>query len=255
MHSASHFVLQTYCTSGFELRLGFGFRSPFAWRWEQVRRWLREPAISRRPIPQVRVIRCGASSKPATSYTSILQAAPGYYDRANPEHVAIAERVLDCIDDSELPAFARTDRAGEAAVCLKEILDRVELPPWDQIPDMAEIVAAGGREKIASLSNSGHQNHDFLSGARTQVGWSTFSRPAPWIAHQAIFRVLQPIRIAPRDRRSAKTSIGGIYPHRAIPRWRALSISSRKTCGWGGRGVSPIGNGLDCSSRSWSGSL
>ena len=77
-----------------------------------------------------------------------ITAAPGYYDRANPEHVAIAERVLDCIDDSELPTFARTDRAGEAAVCLKEILDRVALPPWDQIPDMAEIVTAGGREKL-----------------------------------------------------------------------------------------------------------
>ena len=43
-----------------------------------------------------------------------ITADPGYYDRANPEHVAIAERVLDCIDGSELPAFARTDRAGEA---------------------------------------------------------------------------------------------------------------------------------------------
>ena len=103
-------------------------------------------------------IKAADTSSPRDTLRSFIEAcnelhehitsSPGYYDRANPEHVAIAERVLDCIDDSQLPAFARTDRAGEAAVCLKEILDRVELPPWDQIPDMAEIVAAGGREQL-----------------------------------------------------------------------------------------------------------
>ncbi len=43
---------------------------------------------------------------------------------------------------SELPAFAREERAGEVAACLKEILDRVELPAWDQIPDTTEIESA-----------------------------------------------------------------------------------------------------------------
>lgn len=103
-------------------------------------------------------IKAADTSSPRDTLRSFIEAcnelhehitsSPGYYDRSNPEHVAIAERVLDCIDDSELPAFARTDGAGEAAVCLKEILDRVELPPWDQIPDLEEIVAAGGREEL-----------------------------------------------------------------------------------------------------------
>jgi len=79
----------------------------------------------------------------------LIETSEKYYDRADPEHIAIAERVLDCIDDSELPAFARADRAGEAAVCLKEILDRVKLPPWEEIPDKAEIKSAGGLEKLS----------------------------------------------------------------------------------------------------------
>ena len=80
----------------------------------------------------------------------LIDTSPKYYDRADPEHIAIAERALDCIDDSELPAFARLDRAGEAAVCLKEILDRVKLPPWEQIPDRAEIKGAGGLERLSN---------------------------------------------------------------------------------------------------------
>ncbi len=49
-----------------------------------------------------------------------------YFDRSDPAFIAVAERALDCLDDSELPAFARLERAGEAAACLKEILDRVK---------------------------------------------------------------------------------------------------------------------------------
>ena len=103
-------------------------------------------------------IKAADTSSPRDTLRSFIEAcnelhehiasSPGYYDRADPEHVALVERVLDCIDESELPEFARTDLAGEAAVCLKEILDRVELPPWDQIPDIEEIVAAGGREEL-----------------------------------------------------------------------------------------------------------
>ena len=57
-----------------------------------------------------------------------------YFDRNDPTHLAIAEKVLDCIDDSELPGFARVERAGEAATCLKEILDRVDFS-FDDAPD------------------------------------------------------------------------------------------------------------------------
>ena len=35
------------------------------------------------------------------------------------------------------------------AVCLKEILDRVSLPPWEEIPGTEDIEKAGGFEKLS----------------------------------------------------------------------------------------------------------
>ena len=72
-----------------------------------------------------------------------------YIDRTAPEHAELAVRALDCIDMSELPAFAREERAGEVAVCLKEILDRVRVPPWEEIPGTEDIERAGGFEKLS----------------------------------------------------------------------------------------------------------
>lgn len=70
-------------------------------------------------------------------------------DRTTPEHAELAARILDCIDMSQLPAFAGEERAGEAAVCLKETLDRIELPLWEDIPGTQEIEKAGGFEKLS----------------------------------------------------------------------------------------------------------
>jgi MscS family membrane protein len=72
-----------------------------------------------------------------------------YVNRNSPDANAVRARILDCIDASELPAFARRDRAGDAAAALKEIVDRVEIPPWDEIPDDSEIQAAGGDETLS----------------------------------------------------------------------------------------------------------
>lgn len=54
--------------------------------------------------------------------------------RGNPRHDAIIERILRCLDLSQQPEFMRSHMAGESAVCLKEVLDRIELPPEDAIP-------------------------------------------------------------------------------------------------------------------------
>ena len=72
-----------------------------------------------------------------------------FVDRTGREHRALGTRILVCIDASEFPAFAREEYASEAAVALKEILDRVELPPWEEIPDAQEIEAAGGYEQLS----------------------------------------------------------------------------------------------------------
>jgi MscS family membrane protein len=109
----------------------------------------------------------------ATNEIHALIRSEKYFDRNDAEMMAISQRVLDCIDDSELPAFARMERAGEVAVCLKEILDRVQLPDWEEIPDKDEIVAAGGLEALTdyripdtritiSRVEQGPRRHEYL---------------------------------------------------------------------------------------------
>jgi MscS family membrane protein len=72
-----------------------------------------------------------------------------FFDRTVPENFAPVVRLLDCLDTSQLPEFAKEDISAEAAVCLKEILDRIELPPESEIPDTEAIEAAGGYEKLS----------------------------------------------------------------------------------------------------------
>jgi len=72
-----------------------------------------------------------------------------YLDRNSSKHHPLVTRILDCLDLSEIPEYARDISAGEVAVCLKEILDRVELPPEEEIPGTDAIQSAGGPEKLS----------------------------------------------------------------------------------------------------------
>ena len=71
-----------------------------------------------------------------------------FIDRSSQVQNASVIRLLDCLDTNELPEFARLEITAEAAVCLKEILDRIELPPESEIPDTEAIQAAGGLEAL-----------------------------------------------------------------------------------------------------------
>jgi MscS family membrane protein len=101
-----------------------------------------------------------------------------YIDRSAGEFNDIGLRIIDCIDSTELPAFARDARAGEVAICIKEILDRVELPPSEQIPGKEEIAAAGGLEQLSrwripgtritiARIEDGPQKHEYLFSTGT----------------------------------------------------------------------------------------
>jgi len=101
-----------------------------------------------------------------------------YFDPNDPYHQAISTRIVDCVDVQELPEFAREDRAGEVAICLKEILDRHEFPPWTEIPDVAAIEAAGGFEVLSRWRipgtritivrvEEGIQKHEYLFSTGT----------------------------------------------------------------------------------------
>jgi MscS family membrane protein len=101
-----------------------------------------------------------------------------YVDRNSRAGHALGTRILDCLDASELPAFARQHHAAQVAAALKEILDRVELPPWDEIPDAEEITAAGGYEQLSrwripdtritiQRAEEGSQKHEYLFSTGT----------------------------------------------------------------------------------------
>lgn len=129
-----------------------------------------------------REIKAADTSSPRATLRSFIDACnelseqiqtQRFYNRSEPDHHALGLRILDCIDQSQLPAFARETRAGEVATCLKEILDREEFPEWEDIPDEADIEAAGGYEKLSQWRmpgtritiarvTEGLQKHEYL---------------------------------------------------------------------------------------------
>ena len=71
-----------------------------------------------------------------------------HLDRSDPQHLPTVMRIFSCLDLSQLPEFSRDYYAGEAAICLKEVLDRVELPPAEKIPGAENIEPADGSERL-----------------------------------------------------------------------------------------------------------
>ena len=99
-----------------------------------------------------------------------------YLRRDDPQFRQLARRVLDCLDDSQLPEYARLHSRAEAAVCLKEILDRIEIPPLDEIPDTESIQATEdsldrwqvpGTRIVITRALDGPRKHEYLFSAGT----------------------------------------------------------------------------------------
>jgi len=95
------------------------------------------------------------TSSPRATLNSFIDACNEVYGmilardrvrRGAPEYEPVVKQIFDCLDLSDLPDYAREHAAGEAAVCLKEVLDRVDLPPEEEIPDKEAVEAAGGSE-------------------------------------------------------------------------------------------------------------
>lgn len=73
-----------------------------------------------------------------------------FANRSDPTIRPLVMQILRCMDLSELPEYSREDYAIEAAVCLKEILDRAPLPHPEQIPGPEDVKSIGGGEPLAS---------------------------------------------------------------------------------------------------------
>ena len=144
--------------------------------------YVRAEGLGTAAAEQAEVYGPADTSSPRATLKSFLDAMNEIYgliesrkflDRSDPQYRAIAMRALDTLDTSDLPAFARVDRAGEAALYLKEILDRLEVPPWEDIPDQTAIEAAGGPEQLPlwripgmritiALVTEGPRRHEYL---------------------------------------------------------------------------------------------
>jgi len=59
----------------------------------------------------------------------------------------VTRNILHCMDLSEIPSFRRENTGKEAAASLKEILDRIELPNDDDIPNLKDMTNKDGSLK------------------------------------------------------------------------------------------------------------
>jgi MscS family membrane protein len=89
------------------------------------------------------------TSSPRDTLNSFMTACSSAYQmvKYREEHVKrhgmeskiAEERIMECLDLSYLPEFLRAYASRKAALCLKETLDRIPLPPLGEIPGKKEI--------------------------------------------------------------------------------------------------------------------
>jgi len=99
------------------------------------------------------------TSDPRATLNSFIDACNELYEilraernanRRNPKLVPLVDRAIDCLDMSEIPEYAREGAEGDAIVYLKEVLDRIDLPPDEEVPDAKTIAEEGGPEEFTS---------------------------------------------------------------------------------------------------------
>ncbi len=71
-----------------------------------------------------------------------------YFDRSNLDYLPLAQRIISCLDSSQLPEYSREYFDAEAAVCLKEVLDRIRLPSAEEIPGIETLDTTDGSEAL-----------------------------------------------------------------------------------------------------------
>jgi small-conductance mechanosensitive channel len=69
---------------------------------------------------------------------------------------------VECLNLSQVPKNLKKNTGYEGAIMLKEVFDRIELPPFEEIPDAEAIEAEEEKEKIAELSRYRIPNTDII---------------------------------------------------------------------------------------------
>ena len=65
------------------------------------------------------------------------------YQAKDPAVREVFARARGCLDLSNVPPMVSLELSAKSALMLKEVLDRIELPPQSDIPDAAEVAAVG----------------------------------------------------------------------------------------------------------------
>ena len=162
--------------------------------------------------------------------------------RNDPERQALANRALRCLDMSEVPESIRGSVGREAAVYLKETLDRLELPPEDTWPDVDQVTedeltrwTIANTEITIGKVTSGDRTGDFLFTAATVKRASEFYELASSMPYQdregvtpefARFYLTEPGWMIPRAWvHSLPSRLHTRYFGQAIWQWIALVIT------------------------------
>ncbi len=78
-----------------------------------------------------------------TSFIESLDRAWDLYSAGDPGYRSVFRETRDCLDLSDVPPLVFDEASARAALLLKEVLDRIELPPFIEIPDAATVGELG----------------------------------------------------------------------------------------------------------------
>ncbi|CAB1083120.1 Potassium efflux system KefA protein / Small-conductance mechanosensitive channel [Olavius algarvensis Delta 1 endosymbiont] len=92
---------------------------------------------------------------------------PGYFPSEPVRQMATQaqeffESGVECLNLSLVPKNLKKNTGYEGAIMLKEVFDRIDLPPFEEIPDAEAIEAEEEKEKIAELSRWRLPNTDII---------------------------------------------------------------------------------------------
>ena len=113
-----------------------------------------------------------------------IGATPPEADTSDGKFLPAAERILDCLDLSELPKELRDSAGVQSAVYLKEVLDRIDLPAEDEIPgvakgtDVASTWKVPGTRLVIARAEEGPHRGEFLFTSETVRRAASFYKAA-----------------------------------------------------------------------------
>lgn len=155
------------------------------------RQWLRRIAVSLAAVALLTAwvaadtgnpLRPADTSSPRDTLNSFYEACNKAYRVAkkerptganSAEHKAVLQRLLECLDLSEIPPNVRRDVGTEAAVCLKEIIDRIDDDAFKGIP---------GDDQLEQSEDAGVPTHWRLVGTRIEFSQMTEGpRAGEWL--------------------------------------------------------------------------